>query len=99
MFFEIRLKDKFTELKIIRFVLVSAEKSKSKVKRRISFMKRERMTNPTKINLIYELKLKCNAIGQRIKRKKRNLTQNFSQKDPINHQIKAFHSIFHKTDL
>ena len=44
-------------------------KSKSEVRRRNLFKKREKFLKRTKINLIYALKLKSNVIGQNIRGK------------------------------
>ena len=57
------------------------------------------MTNLNKIKLVYESKLKSNVIGQRIRMKTHNPTQNCSQNDLINHLIKDFHSAFGKIDI
>ena len=44
----------------------------------------------SKINLIYDLKLKSNATGRKIRWKTRNLTQSRTWNDPINRRIKGF---------
>ena len=84
IFLEGRFQDESTELKF----------RDSKVMRGNSLTKREKVMKLSKIYLIYESKLKSNDIGQRIRRKTCNTTQNCAQNDPINHRIKAIHSNF-----
>ena len=57
-----------------------------------SITKRGKLTKIGKFKLIYASKLKSNVIGQNIRMKTCNLTLNHAQDDPINCQIKAFHS-------
>ena len=61
-------------------------------------MMREKFIKLHQIKLIDELKLKSNDIGQRIKGRTCNVTQKPAQNDPINFLIKAFHSMFRKTE-
>ena len=61
-------------------------------------MMREKFIKLHQIKLIDELKLNSNDRGQRIKGRTCNVTQKVAQNDPINFLIKAFHSMFRKTE-
>ena len=59
-------------------------------------IKKEKVNKLSKYHIIYPSKLNSNVIGPGITRKTCNLTQNRAQNDPLNCQIKAFHSTFQK---
>ena len=60
--------------------------------------KREKTEQSSKIQLIYYSKLKDNDIGQKIRRKTRNLTQSRARNDRIDCRIKglSFHNFDEK---
>ena len=57
---------------------------------RNSIVRREKTEITSKINLIYDLKLKDNDTRQKIRMKTHNVTQSRAQIDPIDRQIKGF---------
>ena len=64
---------------------------------RKSIIKREKSKIKSKINLIYNSKLKLNDTWQKIRRKTHNLTHDSTWNDPIDRRIKAFYSAISKT--
>ena len=61
------------------------KKSRSKIKIEKSIMLREKTKNKSKIQLLYNSKLKSNIIGKKIREKTYNLTYNRARNDLIDH--------------
>ena len=66
------------------------EKSRSENHEEFLNLKREKSEIKSKINLIYDSKMKYNVIGRKIRMKTRILTWDSARNDPIDRQIKGF---------
>ena len=71
------------------WISIRGEIKEQNLERKFVHEERE-MTKIHKIKLIYASKLKSNIIGQKIKKKTCNLTQNHARNDPINSRTMAF---------
>ena len=72
---ERELKDESTESKLTRFGSRLAEKSKSKLGKKLPNMKRDKFKIKYKVNLIYDSTLQSNDTRWKIRRKSHNLTK------------------------
>ena len=73
------------------------EKSRSENQIEFLNVKREKSKIKSKINLIYNWKMKSDVIERNIGKKTRILTRDSAQNDPIDCRIKGFHFAISKT--